>query len=133
MTNEEQETQQHYGILRHQDKGPHPRDWTVGSTITCRKNLSNLDPGIEETSAVTASNESLEPDFSELDRKRTRTLAGSGERFSKSYRKELPDGKKTWNENFEYRQTNTTQRKEFRDQRIIEQRERMQRFTPGRP
>ena len=40
---EEQNTYNHYGMVKQLDTGSHPRDWTIGSTMTYRKSLNEPD------------------------------------------------------------------------------------------
>ena len=62
---EEQDTVQNFGTARHEDKGLHPRDWTVGSTITYRKTLHDFDPGMDEITNGTTDNENEGTKYSE--------------------------------------------------------------------
>ena len=57
---EEQNTYNQYGKVKQTNVGSHPRDWTIGSTMTYRKSLNEPDAADEEEEQQEAGKENRE-------------------------------------------------------------------------
>ena len=112
ITEEEQDTLQQFGAVRHEDNGLHPRDWTIGSTITYRKTLHDLDPGMDEITQGTTANVNEGTKHLENTSKQT-TTKNTKKHHLKDNREQGGGKRRMLAGKFEFCRTSETQRTEF--------------------